>query len=53
MTFPDAFVVTGNRREQQLQLRNAVPPLLGRIVADALASELERLGAAERLALAA
>ena len=38
MTFPDDFVVTGNRREQQLQLGNAVPPLLGRVVADALAA---------------
>ena len=38
MTFPDDFVVTGNRREQQLRLGNAVPPLLGRVVADALAS---------------
>ena len=38
MTFPDDFVVTGNRREQQLELGNAVPPLLGRVVADALAS---------------
>jgi DNA (cytosine-5)-methyltransferase 1 len=53
MTFPDDFVVTGGRREQQLQLGNAVPPMLGRVVAAALAGELERLGAAERLALAA
>ena len=44
MTFPDDFVVTGNRREQQLQLGNAVPPLLGRVVADALASELRAAG---------
>jgi DNA (cytosine-5)-methyltransferase 1 len=53
MTFPDDFVVTGNRREQQLQLGNAVPPMLGCVVAEALAGELERLGATERLALAA
>ncbi len=53
MTFPDDFVVTGSRREQQLQLGNAVPPLLGRVIAENLAGELERLGAAERLALAA
>jgi DNA (cytosine-5)-methyltransferase 1 len=53
MTFPDDFVVTGSRRDQQLQLGNAVPPTLGRVVAEALAGELERLGAAERLVLAA
>lgn len=53
MTFPDDFVVTGSRREQQLQLGNAVPPVLGRVVAERLACELERLDAAERLALVA
>jgi DNA (cytosine-5)-methyltransferase 1 len=53
MTFPDDFVVTGNRREQQLQLGNAVPPMLGRVVAEALAAELMRLGVDTRLALAA
>jgi DNA (cytosine-5)-methyltransferase 1 len=53
MTFPDDFLLTGNRREQQLQLGNAVPPGLGRVVAEALAGELERLDAAGRIALAA
>jgi DNA (cytosine-5)-methyltransferase 1 len=53
MTFPDEFVVTGSRREQQLQLGNAVPPALGQVVAEALSGELGRLGAGERLALAA
>lgn len=41
MTFPDEFVVLGSRREQQLQLGNAVPPRLaeciGRRLADTLA----------------
>ena len=40
MTFPDEFEVLGSRREQQLQLGNAVPPLLGRRVAEAIAAEL-------------
>lgn len=46
MTFPDDFIVLGSRREQQLQLGNAVPPLLAANVATALRRELERLGAA-------
>lgn len=45
MTFPDDYVVLGSRREQQLQLGNAVPPLLGQQVAAAVGSELHRLGA--------
>ena len=55
MTFPDDFAVLGSRREQQLQLGNAVPPVLGRVVAAHLADELARLGAGDpaRLALAA
>jgi DNA (cytosine-5)-methyltransferase 1 len=53
MTFPDDFVVTGSRREQQLQLGNAVPPMLGQMVAESLAGELRRLGAVEQLALVA
>ena len=48
MTFPDEFVVLGSRREQQLQLGNAVPPRLAEAVARSVASELERLGAIER-----
>lgn len=53
MTFPDGFVVTGNRRQQQLQLGNAVPPLLGRRLATCIAAELQRLGAGASLAAAA
>jgi len=46
MTFPDEFEVLGSRREQQLQLGNAVPPLLGNVVAETVAQELARIGAA-------
>lgn len=53
MTFPDDYVVCGNRREQQLQLGNAVPPLLAQRVAEQLAAELRRLAATPRLPLAA
>lgn len=53
MAFPDDFVVSGSRREQQLQLGNAVPPPLGEVIAGAVAQELERLGATPRLAAAA
>ncbi|MFN8160884.1 MAG: DNA cytosine methyltransferase [Solirubrobacterales bacterium] len=52
MTFPDEFEVLGARREQQLQLGNAVPPKLGEAVASAIADELRRLSDAERLELA-
>lgn len=50
MTFPDEFEVLGSRREQQLQLGNAVPPQLGTVVAGAIAGELERLGAGSSVA---
>jgi DNA (cytosine-5)-methyltransferase 1 len=53
MTFPDAFVVCGNRRQQQLQLGNAVPPLLGERIGEQIGAELARLGAAQSLAAAA
>lgn len=48
MDFPDDFQVVGTRREQQLQLGNAVPPPLGRVVAEAMADELERVGFGSR-----
>jgi DNA (cytosine-5)-methyltransferase 1 len=51
MAFPDEFVVVGSRREQQLQLGNAVPPPLATAIAVAIAAELERLGAQSRRAL--
>jgi DNA (cytosine-5)-methyltransferase 1 len=53
MTFPDHYIVCGSRREQQLQLGNAVPPLLGRTLAMRVAEELGRLGAGTELQLAA
>lgn len=45
MAFPDEFVVLGSRREQQLQLGNAVPPPLGEVVARAIAGQLEQADA--------
>lgn len=36
-TFPDHFVICGNRRSVQRQVGNAVPPLLGRRIAEVLA----------------
>jgi DNA (cytosine-5)-methyltransferase 1 len=53
MTFPDDFVVLGSRRDQQLQLGNAVPPRLAEAVIGAIGEELARLGAMRRLALVA
>lgn len=41
MTFPDDFEVIGSRRERQLQLGNAVPPMLASRVAAAIARALE------------
>lgn len=51
MTFPDAFVIEGSRREQQLQLGNAVPPLLATGLATSLRAALDP--AADRLLQAA
>jgi DNA (cytosine-5)-methyltransferase 1 len=45
MTFPDDFAIKGNRRSQQLQLGNAVPPHLAWILTSQIAHELERLDA--------
>ncbi len=53
MTFPDDYVVCGNRRDQQLQLGNAVPPLLAQRVTEQLAHELHHLRRREPLPLAA
>lgn len=53
MTFPDDYVVQGARRDQQLQLGNAVPPLLAQRIAAQLAGELERLDATPPVPLAA
>lgn len=43
MTFPDAFHILGTRRERQLQLGNAVPPLLAEQVASGLRNALQAL----------
>ena len=43
MTFPDGFRLVGSRREQQLQLGNAVPPVLAEAVARSIALELGQL----------
>ncbi len=53
MTFPDDFTVLGSRREQQLQLGNAVPPRFAEAVVGAIADELAQRGAGAPLALAA
>lgn len=53
MTFPDEFVVCGSRREQQIQLGNAVPPRLGHVMTAAVRDCLNGLEAAEPLARAA
>jgi len=53
MTFPDEYVVCGSRRDQQLQLGNAVPSLLGLVIARRLAEELQRLGVGESSIIAA
>jgi DNA (cytosine-5)-methyltransferase 1 len=53
MTFPDDFKVLGSRRDQQLQLGNAVPPLLAAVVTRAVGNELSRLGATPAIPLAA
>ena len=39
-TFPDQFTFEGNRRSLQVQIGNAVPPLLARLVAQQLSSML-------------
>jgi len=53
MTFPDDYIICGSRREQQLQLGNAVPPLLAVRIAEQLSAELDRIGAISLLPLAA
>ncbi len=51
--FPDEYEITGSRRDQQLQVGNAVPTRLAYIVSLALRTELERLGVIEEVELAA
>ena len=53
MTFPDEFLICGNRRQKQLQLGNAVPPVLAERLAERLAAELGRVEGAVSLPAAA
>jgi len=52
-TFPDDFVICGNRRAAQRQLGNAVPPLLAKRLAEGLAARHYLPCEPEQLALAA
>jgi DNA (cytosine-5)-methyltransferase 1 len=53
MTFPDRFRICGSRREAQLQLGNAVPPALGRVVAESIALQLSAASAGPAASAAA
>lgn len=52
-TFPDDFVIVGNRRSAQRQVGNAVPPLLARQIAEVLADGRLAEEQPKQLALAA
>ena len=39
-TFPDDYIITGNRRAVQRQIGNAVPPLIGEIIGREIAEQL-------------
>lgn len=48
-SFPDWFVFHGSRTEQYIQVGNAVPPLLGRRIAETIRSSLQRKKRAPQL----
>lgn len=52
-TFPDDYLVTGSRRSAQLQIGNAVPPLLGEQVARVLLDGPSESSGRTQLSLAA
>ena len=41
-TFPDEFIVEGNRKTQCIQVGNAVPPLLGKILGKSILSYVKK-----------
>ena len=41
-SFPDDFIFYGNKTQQYKQVGNAVPPLLGKAIADQLKKTLEK-----------
>ena len=43
-SFPDDFLFSGNQSQQYKQVGNAVPPMLGQVLAEALKSYLKRPG---------
>ena len=49
-SFPDWFEFSGSRTEQYIQVGNAVPPLLGRTIAEAVVDAMELLDQGELVA---
>ena len=49
-SFPEEYVFTGTKKEQQVQIGNAVPPKMAAALAGSLLADLARVPAAERAA---